>query len=78
MDFFGRPIKRKEPEPEPVKGNATTTPASGKTSQPFEMSRILMTPCGPGPPAKKFKVIYRFNEGASAAVRKPVKMSALL
>jgi len=31
-----------------------------------------------GPPEKKCKIAYRFNEGASAAVRKPVKMETLL
>lgn len=29
-------------------------------------------------PAKKFRVIYRFNEGSSSAVRKPIKMSSLM
>lgn len=31
-----------------------------------------------GPPAKKFRLIYRFNEGSSSAVRKPVKMMEML
>ena len=29
-------------------------------------------------PGKAFKVTYKYNEGMSAAVRKPVKISALL
>ncbi|KIO32526.1 hypothetical protein M407DRAFT_213664 [Tulasnella calospora MUT 4182] len=32
----------------------------------------------PAPPLKKVKVTYKHNEGASAAVRKPIKMHALL
>lgn len=31
-----------------------------------------------GQPAKKFRVVYKFNEGSSSAVRKPVKMATLL
>lgn len=53
VDFFGRPIKRKQPEA--VKDIIVPTPA-----------------------LKKVKVTYKFNEGASSAVRKPIKMSALL
>lgn len=53
VDFFGRPIKRKQPEP--VKDAPVPTP-----------------------PLKKVKVAYKHNEGASAAVRKPIKMHALL
>ncbi|KAG8948253.1 hypothetical protein FRC04_009891 [Tulasnella sp. 424] len=53
VDFFGRPIKRKQPEP------------------------VKDAPV-PAPPQKKVKVAYKYNEGASAAVRKPIKMHALL
>jgi len=30
------------------------------------------------PPKQKFKAVYKFNEGSSSAVRKPIKMSALM
>jgi hypothetical protein len=30
------------------------------------------------PAAKKFRAVYQFNEGSSAAVRKPIKMSAMM
>ncbi|KAG8995078.1 hypothetical protein FRB90_000281 [Tulasnella sp. 427] len=53
VDFFGRPIKRKQPEP-------------------------AKDAVAPVPPLKKIKVTYKYNEGASAAVRKPIKMHALL
>ena len=33
---------------------------------------------GGGPKAKPYRVAYKFNEGNSAAVRKPVKVSAFL
>lgn len=29
------------------------------------------------PPRKKFRVVYKFHEGSSTAVRKPLKMAAL-
>ncbi|WVQ78666.1 hypothetical protein IAT38_000753 [Cryptococcus sp. DSM 104549] len=32
----------------------------------------------PEPPRKKFRAIYKFNEGSSSAVRKCIKMSALM
>ncbi|WWC60447.1 uncharacterized protein I303_103019 [Kwoniella dejecticola CBS 10117] len=32
----------------------------------------------PEPPTKKFKAVYKFNEGSSSAVRKSIKMSALM
>lgn len=31
-----------------------------------------------GPPLKKFRVMYKFNEGSSSAVRKPIKMGAFM
>jgi chromosome transmission fidelity protein 18 len=30
------------------------------------------------PPKQKFRAVYKFNEGSSSAVRKPIKMSALM
>jgi len=57
VDFFGRPIKKKEPETQQIPGEKAPAPLQ---------------------PKKKFKVAYRFNEGASAAVRKPVKMNSFL
>ncbi|KAG9010130.1 hypothetical protein FRB93_004792 [Tulasnella sp. JGI-2019a] len=58
VDFFGRPIIRKEP------AKATVTKPIGDQDL--------------GPVLKKFRVAYRFNEGSSAAVRKPVAMQSLL
>ncbi|WWC88031.1 uncharacterized protein L201_002934 [Kwoniella dendrophila CBS 6074] len=37
-----------------------------------------ISPAPPEPPVKKFKALYKFNEGSSSAVRKSIKMSALM
>ncbi|KAG8885565.1 hypothetical protein FRB97_000473 [Tulasnella sp. 331] len=59
VDFFGRPIARKDPAATKTKPTVAAEPDTG-------------------PVLKKFRAAYRFNEGASAAVRKPVKIQSLL
>ncbi|WRT65827.1 uncharacterized protein IL334_002777 [Kwoniella shivajii] len=36
------------------------------------------SPAPPEPPQKRFRAVYKFNEGSSSAVRKSIKMSALM
>lgn len=93
VDFFGRPItakaenkvstasgnglpesilaRRREKENIPPGGHP---PAGMDDSQKADMAAVDF------PPAKraKLKVFYHFHEGYSNAVRKPIKMSALL
>lgn len=62
MDFFGRPIVPK----------TTGTGAGNKNkNKPASVSHKA-------PEKKKGGVSYRFNEGNSAAVRKPVKVGTFL
>ncbi|WWC68500.1 uncharacterized protein I206_102429 [Kwoniella pini CBS 10737] len=61
-DFFGRTKSINIP----LLGTESPTEESVSTNLPIE------------PPIKKFKAIYKFNEGSSSAVRKSIKMSTLM
>ncbi|KAF8643844.1 hypothetical protein AX16_008861 [Volvariella volvacea WC 439] len=67
-DFFGRPIK-------PVSSSASTKPLSKRAS-------TMMTPSTGTAPLDaskpKSKVVFKYAEGNSAAVRKPIKVNAFL
>lgn len=88
LDFFGRPVEKKKkaapPVPSglsaPVDANGTST---GNGRRDGNGTRAEAEDPGTdadpdAPPAKKFKVFYRYNEGFSNAVRRPAKISALL
>ncbi|OCF36301.1 hypothetical protein I316_02176 [Kwoniella heveanensis BCC8398] len=64
-DFFGR-LK-----------STTSLLSVNSTESPVEGS-LSPAPAPVEPPKKKFRALYKFHEGSSSAVRKNIKMSALM
>lgn len=64
VDFFGRPIKVAQSKP----GSRKVPSGIGKGAMGKSTNEAV----------EAFRVAYKFKEGNSAAVRKPVKMSSFL